>query len=181
MSIDQLVEKLDFSHCYTTDKRHCIGLYHTALLAMQHEGEVIEIGSFMGISSACIALACQEKGRKLLAYDLCDEISNETREKLWGEVGVANSVIATKGTCRSVVEAQFAPTFIFHDAEHGEHVFPEYDALWGILKPGGVLCIHDAERIPKEKWDTWHNCDYAVFDTDAQNRMMAIFHKRLPE
>jgi len=185
MNIDQLLEKLDFSHCYTTDKRHCKMLYQQVV--KEGAKNIIEIGSYKGISTACLALAAKETKGLVDAVDPSTECSVKDREKLWVKLELARYVQSQVFTCgdyfailrKSILSGDCEhPDFIFHDGIHGPHAMPEYKLAWELLADGGTFAAHDLDQVDRKELEAiLQPCGMAIYDTDAKGRTIGFLVK----
>lgn len=149
MTIDTLLDKLCFSHCYTTDRDHCRLLYEKA--KQFPGGQILELGSHQGISTCFLALAAKETGATVYALDLCNEVKVETRLKLWKSLGLDDVIFPIEDDSTQFLEQVAADggsyDMVFHDARHGDHIVYEYILALVITAPEGTLAIHDFEQI----------------------------------
>lgn len=179
MDCKELIEKLPFGHLYTTSPEH------VAILAKEAQWKTlpVEIGSYLGISTAVIAFA---SGVKTVSIDLCDEIPSFKRRDLWNSLGVPLDIACLDMSSEDFLEnwemilVGIRPDFIFHDARHGDHIRPEYRACWDLLAPGGTLAIHDFEQVKDRAEFAGALPDLADWSEtlDERGRSLGIFHKK---
>jgi caffeoyl-CoA O-methyltransferase len=106
----------------------------------------VEVGTFTGYSSTCIARGLAAGGR-LLACDVSEEWTSIAR-RYWEKAGVADRVDLKIGpaieTLRALPE-DFAIDFAFIDAD--KESYPAYyEELVRRLRPGGVIALDNVLR-----------------------------------
>jgi caffeoyl-CoA O-methyltransferase len=115
------------------------GAFMTLLVKAIGARTAIEIGSFTGYSSICIARGLPEKGR-LLCLDASAEWTTMAR-KYWGRAGVKNKIELRLGPAvesLKALEPDWKFDFAFIDAHK-----PEYDAYYELvlprMRPNGLI------------------------------------------
>lgn len=119
---------------------------------------VVEIGSFLGKSTACIALA-SPKSTKIYAIDTFngnEKDFKENRQFTGGnffeifkqnlsKIGVWNKIIPTIGNSREIGKKWNKPIdFLFIDGSHiYEDVKNDFEKFYPFVKEGGIIAIHD--------------------------------------
>jgi caffeoyl-CoA O-methyltransferase len=101
----------------------------------------IEVGTFTGYSSICIARGLPPGGR-LIACDLSDEWTTMAR-KAWLEAGVADRIDLRLGPAAdtlAALPADLVVDFAFIDADKGGYA-RYYEWLVDRLRPGGLLAV----------------------------------------
>jgi caffeoyl-CoA O-methyltransferase len=106
----------------------------------------VEIGTFTGYSSICIARGLSEGGR-LLACDVSEEWTSIARA-YWQKAGVADRIdlkIAPAVETLRALPADFVIDFAFIDAD--KESYPAYyDEIVTRLRPGGVIALDNVLR-----------------------------------
>ena len=144
----QEILKLDDTHSYTTDINHIYQLFSAAL--ERKCKTIVEIGSYLGVSTLALSYANRFYPIQIKSIDLCDEVDSTYRQKYWSkhDVDYIESVDCSTWDFISAAKTSGEKyDFIFHDAQHGDHVVPEYIALSMLINDGGVLAMHDLDQI----------------------------------
>lgn len=170
---------LDHSHGYTTDINHIYELFNAALESKCKS--IVEIGSYLGVSTLALAYVNRFHPIEITSVDLCDEIDSEQRQKYWSkrDVDFIQSVdCSTWEFINKAKESGIKYDFIFHDAQHGDHVVPEYIALSLLINSGGVLAMHDLDQITDlHGLIRKINFKHYLLLTDSRKRITGIFYK----
>ena len=180
-----------FTHGWTTDKVHCLDLQKTASLKVPDDGVIVELGSYLGVSTLLLAQPWEHAKQRptILSVDLCDAVSTETRQRFWQANGIdwIESLDVSSGEfLRDYVRNTFASDpfvpgydMIFHDAQHGDHMVEEYLECWKRVNPGGVFAFHDADQVHHRFMELLKGMDRFTMDmsTDSRGRMLATFYK----
>lgn len=118
------------------------GQFMGLLVELMQARNVLEIGTYTGYSSLCMALALPEDGR-LVCCDLSEQWTRIAR-RYWAEAGVEDKIrlhlAPALETLRKLLDrgeaATFDMAFIDADKEH----YPEYyEFCLQLLRPGGLL------------------------------------------
>jgi caffeoyl-CoA O-methyltransferase len=118
------------------------GQFMGLLVELTGARNIIEIGTYTGYSSLCMALAMPEDGR-LVCCDISEEWTRIAR-RYWTEAGVEDKIrlhlAPALETLRRLLEQGAAATFdlAFIDADK-EHYPEYYEACLQLLRPGGLL------------------------------------------
>lgn len=136
-----------------------------ALARMARGKDVLEIGSWCGRSTVCLA----QTARRVVAVDPHDSRATlPEAEDTWprflgslGRYGVAERVEARRGTSAAVLPDLAADgerfDLAFIDGAHDyANVARDADLATAVLKPGGLLAFHDYRTRPGEhdgRWD----------------------------
>jgi predicted O-methyltransferase YrrM len=147
-------------------------LLHLLALAVGAR-RALEVGVFMGYSSAWVALALPPGGQ-LIACDLNEEYALRARQT-WREAGVEDRVELRLGpaldTLDGLLAAGQAGTFDFAyiDADKGNYS-NYYDRALALLRPGGLIA---ADNV------LWHGdvADASVRDADVE--AIRAFNRKL--
>ena len=119
------------------------------LVQISEAETALEIGSFTGYSSACIALGLPEGGR-LDAYEINDELEDLMREG-WERAGVSGKIRLHLGDAAELLAAEACGgsgsgtrryDFAFIDANKREYL-RYYELVLPLLRPGGLLVADD--------------------------------------
>ncbi|MBQ1936171.1 MAG: class I SAM-dependent methyltransferase [Bacteroidales bacterium] len=105
---------------------------------------ILEIGSFTGYSSTCMALGLKEDG-SIDALELNDELEDLMREA-WEKAGVEDKINLHIGDASKTLES-FADRlhyydFVFIDANKREYS-RYYDLVFPLVKVGGIIVADD--------------------------------------
>ncbi len=106
--------------------------------------KAIEIGTYMGYSALCIALALPEDG-KLVACDISDEWAAIGR-KYWKAAGVEDKIDFRLGQALSTLGSLIVSgeagsfDFVFIDADKRSYDL-YYEKALELLRPGGIIAI----------------------------------------
>ena len=142
----KIIQQLDYSRSLTTARSHCIELYSLCLAYKPQS--VLELGAGIGVSGVAIGLACPTVKATVVDIGL---IPRSTPQALWDKYGIQKDYVKSDaGAWLKAAEGQY--DFIFHDADHGNKVIPEYHDCWRLTAPGGVLTIHDVDLIHYKKF-----------------------------
>jgi predicted O-methyltransferase YrrM len=143
MNYHDFLDSVDDSHSMTTAKEHIREICRVA--EKLQGGLIVELGSHAGISAAALALAAPRS--VVVSVDLCDTVSELERVECWARLGIEN-IIPVEAAAADYVRAMPRPAdLIFHDADHGDRVVPEYIAAAAKCK---TLAIHDWEQLSFE-------------------------------
>lgn len=135
---------------------------------------ILEIGSFTGYSSACLALGLPEDGH-LDALEINDELEDLMREG-WERAGVSSKISlhlgnATETLARLAGEGR-RYDFVFMDANKREYC-EYYRLVMPLLVPGGIIVADDV---------LWDGKVYAdPLPHDAQTRGLLEFNRTVAE
>jgi len=120
------------------------GQFMSFLVKVLGAKKALEIGTYTGYSTLCVALALPENGR-IIACDINDNWASVGR-KYWKEAGVEQKIDFRLGpalrTLESLIEAGEAGSFdfVFIDADKGNYD-QYYEKSIALLRPGGVIAI----------------------------------------
>jgi caffeoyl-CoA O-methyltransferase len=117
------------------------GAFMTLLTRMLGAQTAIEVGTFTGYSSICIARGLAQGGR-LIACDVSDEWTTMAR-KAWMAAGVADRIDLRLGPAADTLAALPADLVVdlaFIDADKGGYR-TYYDLVMQRLRPGGVILV----------------------------------------
>lgn len=104
----------------------------------------LEIGSFTGYSSTCIALGLPDEGT-LDAFEINDELEDLMREG-WERAGISGKIRLHLGDAAKLLPKENAACgtydFAFIDANKREYL-EYYELVLPLLRPGGLLVADD--------------------------------------
>lgn len=115
------------------------GAFMTILARAIGAVNALEVGTFTGYSSICLARALPEHGR-LIACDLSDEWTRIAREA-WLEAGVADRIdlrLGPAGETLASLPADLSLDLVFLDADKGGYL-GYYEELLPRMRPGAIL------------------------------------------
>ena len=117
------------------------GALLTMLVRLTDARSAVEVGTFTGYSSICIARGLAEGGR-LLACDVSGEWT-ELARRYWDEAGVADRIelrLAPAAETLAALPAEPTLDFAFVDAD--KESYPTYyEELVSRLRPGGLVVL----------------------------------------
>ena len=190
--LENVLASLDLSHEYCTKELHLRALF--AATKGSNGRNILEIGSFEGNSAAIMILAAKKNITSITCVDLCDKIPAEERQEFLEEfakqIGVKCLIENIKSSGADFLTAAQSKErlydFIFHDGLHGQEAIPEYLLCWNLLRPNGVLAIHDFELISREQIISAAESDKRIgfrpaaclTKTDESGKEIAFFLKR---
>jgi len=120
---------------------HDEGELLTMLVRLTGARQAVEVGTFTGYSSICIARGLAEGGR-LLACDVSGEWT-EVAQRYWAEAGVADRIelrLAPAAETLAALPAEPSIDFAFVDAD--KESYPTYyEELVSRLRPGGLVLL----------------------------------------
>lgn len=120
------------------------GQFLHVLLRAANVRQAIEVGVFMGYSSAWMALALPPGG-KIIACDLNEEYAARAR-RTWQETGVQEKVELRLGPALRTLDNLLAEgkagtfDFVFIDADKGNYA-NYFDRAYELLRPGGLIAV----------------------------------------
>jgi predicted O-methyltransferase YrrM len=163
----QYLNDVDDSHTMTTDKKHIAMLCD---IVENKEYSILELGSYLGISTAALALASPKSS--IIAVDLCDHIPNSYRINYWDNLGIKNIKAVQQYAQAFLINTNSNFDFIFHDAVHGNRAINEYLLCSEKTK---ILAIHDFEHLSVEYQNKISGLfSNTIIDTDTKNRQLFI-------
>jgi predicted O-methyltransferase YrrM len=113
------------------------GSFLTLLAASAPPGQVIEIGASAGYSSLWLALACRERGDRLVTMEILESKAALTRQTI-SEAGLDDVIVLIQDDARRHISEFPAIAFCFLDAE--KDVYQDcYDLVVPNLVSGGIL------------------------------------------
>ena len=118
------------------------GQFMSLLVKLMHAERAIELGTFTGYSSLCVAQALPERGR-LIACDVSEEWTTIAR-KYWKLAGVSAKIDLRLGpaadTIKRVASEKIEFDFAFIDADK-ENYITYFNLLLPLVKKGGLIAI----------------------------------------
>jgi caffeoyl-CoA O-methyltransferase len=119
------------------------GLFLTMITQLMSPDVAVEVGTFTGYSSLCIARGLS--GGRLHCFDVSEEWTSIAR-RYWAEGGVADRVTLTLGPAMETLAA-FDQTvdLAFLDADKGNYP-GYYELLIDRMRPGGLLIADNTLR-----------------------------------
>lgn len=117
------------------------GEFLKILVSVTGARNILEIGSFTGYSSTCMALGLPEGGH-IDALEVNDELESLMRQG-WEKAGVSERITLHIGDAKETLMSLPGPyDLVFIDANKRE--YPEYyDAVIEKLRPGGLIVADD--------------------------------------
>lgn len=147
------------------------GEFLKLLVGLSGARRIIEIGSFTGYSSTCMALGLPEDG-VIDALEINDELEDLMREG-WRRAGVEKRIRLHLGDAQQILPTLEGPyDMVFMDANKRQYL-AYYGLCLPLLRPGGLLVADDT---------LWDGKVYAdPLPTDAQTRGLATFNDAVAE
>ena len=147
------------------------GEFLKLLVGLSGARRIIEIGSFTGYSSTCMALGLPEDG-VIDALEINDEQEDLLREG-WRRAGVEKRSRLHLGDAQQILPTLEGPyDMVFMDANKRQYL-AYYGLCLPLLRPGGLLVADDT---------LWDGKVYAdPLPTDAQTRGLAAFNDAVAE
>ena len=145
------------------------------LVSLTGAKRILEIGSFTGYSTVCLALGGGEDCI-VDALEINDELEDLMREG-WDKAGVSSRIRLHLGdACETLGRLAGEPgreyDFVFMDANKREYC-KYYELLMPLLRPGGLLVADDV---------LWDGKVYAdSVPSDAQTQGLREFNRRVAE
>lgn len=145
------------------------------LVSLTGAKHILEIGSFTGYSTVCLALGGGEDCI-VDALEINDELEDLMREG-WDKAGVSSRIRLHLGdACETLGRLAGEPgreyDFVFMDANKREYC-KYYELLMPLLRPGGLLVADDV---------LWDGKVYAdSVPSDAQTQGLLEFNRRVAE
>ncbi|MEV1175829.1 O-methyltransferase [Nonomuraea sp. NPDC049784] len=119
------------------------GTFLTMITQLVAPQVVVEVGTFTGYSSVCIARGLS--GGRLHCFDVSEEWTSIAR-RYWREAGVADWVTLTLGPALETLAAFDQPIDLaFLDADKGNYP-GYYELLMERLRPGGLILADNTLR-----------------------------------
>jgi caffeoyl-CoA O-methyltransferase len=117
------------------------GVFMTLLAELTGARNAVEVGTFTGYSSICVARGLGESG-KLLCCDVSEEWTSVARQ-YWERAGLADRIELRLGPGAQTLAALPAQTsfdFAFIDADKTGYV-QYWDLIVPMVRPGGVILV----------------------------------------
>lgn len=165
LSYIDYLKTVDASHPMTTDVKHIKMLCD---LVVNKNYNVLELGSYLGISAAAIALASPQSS--IISVDLSDRIPVSQRNTYWKSLGITN-ITGISDSAMNFIKRSATYDFIFHDAIHGNSAMFEYLLC---AQKTNILGIHDFEQLNEENRNTLKNL-FAKTLVDFDNKGRCLF------
>jgi len=143
------------------------GQFMSFLVKVLGAKKALEIGTYTGYSTLCVALALPKDGR-VVACDINDNWASVGR-KYWKEAGVEQKIDFRLGpalrTLEALIESGEAGSFdfAFIDADKGNYD-QYYEKSISLLRPGGVIAIDNVLLFGSV-------VDPSVLDADLRSRI----------
>lgn len=140
-------------------------LFKTAR-SLPDPANLVEIGSFKGRSTCCLALGCRGTRKRVFAIDPFDRNDWDSRQQSVLQefkqnierCGISGYVEPTVGLSSEVAKGWNKPIhFLFIDGSHRhEDVMADFDDFLPHVLPGGIIALHDVcEGLPGV-FRAWH-------------------------
>lgn len=128
---------------------------------------IVEIGSFKGRSTCCLAFGCLGTRKHIFAIDtfagnLFDAFMENVRRR-----GLGEYVTPVVGLSSEVAKKWDKPVYmLFIDGSHEyEGVLADFHGFFPYVVPGGIVALHDVVETWPGPLRAWHNViKYALLD-----------------
>ena len=149
------------------------GQFMALLVEVMGARNAIEVGTFTGYSSLCVALALPPGGR-LVACDVNAEWTDMAR-RYWAEAGVADRIDLRLAPALETLDALIAEgeagTFDFAFIDADKKIYDAYfERILTLLRPGGLVCVDNV---------LWSGSVIDTAKQDAATRAIRAFNKKL--
>ncbi len=134
------------------------GQFLKMIVQMLNPKHILEIGTFTGYSSTCMAMGLSE-GSYIDTLEINDELVDLMREG-WSRAGVTEKITLHIGDARQTLSQMEDCTFdlVFMDANKREYC-EYYDLFFDLVRPGGFILADDVlwsgkifeEPMPQDK------------------------------
>ena len=118
------------------------GRFLTILVEIMQAEKILEIGTFTGYSSVCMAMGLNEKGH-IDTLEINDELEYLIREG-WEKAGVTDKITLHIGDALQTLNTLKGNTYdlAYIDANKREYV-DYYNTVIDLVRPGGVILTDD--------------------------------------
>ena len=159
----------------STSVEHLLELYYAA----SNSRHILEIGSYKGHSTVALALAARPNKGYVISVDLCDATPEADRVNYWNSLKIYNiSPYAMSSKEYLEMKPEMIYDFIFHDADHGDHIIPELITCWSRLSRYGILAVHDFDCLSdKEGFINLISPRSVSVTADDRGRELGVFYK----
>jgi predicted O-methyltransferase YrrM len=139
-------------------------LYRRAL-SMPDGANLVEIGSFKGRSTCCLAFACQGTNKRVFALDAFDGgpdlppyDSFEEFQQNIKRLELSDYIEPVRGISWEIAKTWNKPIdFLFIDGSHiHEHVLADFTSFFPHVVPGGIISFHDVHEDHPGVLKAWH-------------------------
>jgi caffeoyl-CoA O-methyltransferase len=151
------------------------GQFMSLLVQFGGVKKAIEVGTFTGYSSLCVAMAMPPEGR-LIACDVSEEWTSVAR-RYWAQAGVQDRIELRLGPALDTLDAIRAQgvdgtfDFAFIDADKANYA-GYYERILPLLRVGGIVAVDNVLWSGQVADDSVHDTD-----TDA----LRAFNRKLRE
>jgi len=145
-------------------------LFQTAL-ALPDPAVIVEIGSFMGRSTVCLAYGCRGTGKRIYSIDTFAGNDSDFQdgsefqrgpyfEKFWDNLtqrGLADFVTPLVGLSSTIAPIWRKPIdLLFIDGSHEyPDVLEDFQNYFPHVRRGGIVAFHDIEPAWTGPWKVW--------------------------
>jgi hypothetical protein len=127
---------------------------------------LVEIGSFKGRSTCCLAFGCRTSKKRVFAVDSFDGNLWESQYRTFFQefeqnierCGLSSYVEPVKGSSTDVAKNWNQPIhFLFIDGSHRyEDVLADFAGFLPHVLPGGIIAFHDVCESKPGVWKAWN-------------------------
>jgi len=134
-------------------------------VALPDDTNLVEIGSFKGLSTSCLAFGCRGSAKRVFALDTFDGGPDLQRYDSFGEFclniercHLSEYVEPVRGISWEIARTWNKPIhFLFIDGSHVyEDVSADFASFFAHVAPGGLIAFHDVHRNHPGVLKAWH-------------------------
>lgn len=122
---------------------------------LPRDANILEVGSYHGRSTACLALASRNTARRIFVVDTFDGNEHDFPDRNFrhifeanmAKIGVTQHIEICQGLSRTVAATWRAPIhMLFVDGSHAyEDVVADVEGFLPHVVPGGLVALHDVD------------------------------------
>lgn len=159
--------------------RHMVGTLIRLLVQVSNSSKIVEVGTHCGYNTLSMAMGLPEDGR-IITLDH-DASITQIAQRYWDQTHLGKRIELRLGSPMESLEALKGPIdFAFINADE-ETLIPFWDALVGILRPGGMIVVDNVLRSgkvlgSKKDQDQTVNAlnDYVRYDQRVERVMLTV-------
>lgn len=147
-----------------------------ALVRMMKPENVLETGSYLGLSGSYLGLGLRDNGLGHLdSIEWDDERMNKAKSK-WTKLEL-NELITPHRMSSLEFKTKTQYDLVLYDTEPQTR-FLEYDRFKDNVKPGGIIVFHDLHSEMGVTSGVWHGLD--LIKEDIKNHELTVMHFYTP-
>jgi glycosyltransferase involved in cell wall biosynthesis len=118
--------------------------HHLPLLFSLAKGNVVELGTRSGVSTAALLAGVERHGGRVVSVDVDPASAGVAAgHPLWTFVQASSTDLTTRQKAPTPIDLLLIDTLHFY-----AHVAAEFAVWAGAVRPGGTICVHDTETFP---------------------------------